>query len=244
MTGQRPLYLAIFFATMLVAGAVAANAQEFQGGLGFAMGLPQGPFDDTVDNTGYGPSLSFGYSFGSIPVTVGVEGSFLIYGVESRREHFNPNIPEVDVSVRTTNSITNAMLVTRIGPNSGMIRPYIDAGIGINYLATVSSVDGDDGGENSTIASTTNHRDLVLAYGVGAGVKIEVFRNDVPDTAETGGRPLRSVFIDVRGRYMSSEEGEYLVSGAIQRVGSQIFVTPSYSRIDMVALYAGVGIAF
>ena len=235
--------LPLLGAITLFASTGPLHAQTFHGELGLTVGLPQGAFGDTVDNTGYGPTIALGYAFEQLPLMIGIEGTYLIYGTESRREHFNPNIPEVDVTVRTTNAIASGMLFARVGPQSGVVRPFVEGVFGIQGLVTTSSVSDDYGHGESSIASTTNHSDVVMGYGAGAGLTIQLFENTTIDTMECEPQ-LRSVTLELRGRYTSSEEGEYLVNGAIRRSGGQISCTPSRSRVDMLALYAGVAVNF
>lgn len=118
--------LFLFFST------TTTQAQEFDGGINFMLGFPQGGFSQNVDNAGFGIGGYFGVLLPNSPVMLGGDLGFLIYGSESRKEPFSTTIPDVTVDVETSNNIVLGHLFIRIQAPAGAIRPYVDGLFGFN----------------------------------------------------------------------------------------------------------------
>ena len=55
--------------------------------------VPVGEFQQNIPNSGFGLSAMFGYSIGTMPVVLGLEGGFAVYGSKERSEPFSTTIP-------------------------------------------------------------------------------------------------------------------------------------------------------
>jgi len=142
-------------------------------GAGFIVGVPVGEFGDNVDGAG-GLSGHADVALGDSIVSLGVEGSYLLYGTESRRVPLSPTIPDIVVTVDTSNSVALVHGRVRAQPRAGRIRPYADGLLGFSYIATRTSIDEsidcDPWGCSSLGA--TNLDDFTVSLGAGAGLQV------------------------------------------------------------------------
>jgi len=231
---RQRLRLLMPVALLLVCFAFADNAQaqRFQAGIDFSSVFPVGEFRDNVDNTGFGVGGQFLFSIGRSPIFVGADVGLVTYGSEERDQPLIPSIPEVDLTVRTTNNITLTHLLVRAQPREGAIRPYVDGLIGFKYLYTRTSITSDFNDE--TIASTTNLSDFTFSYGFGGGVQFRLAR------IGTDG----AIALDTKVRYLRGSEAEYLREGSIRRENGNIFFDVLNSRTDVVSVQVGVTFRF
>lgn len=226
---MRKLLLTVFLAATL--GIQQAAAQGFDFGLSLDGGFPQGAFKDNVENNGFGIEGIFAYSIPYSPLSMGLDLGFFTYGNASRKEIFNPNIPEVRIGVRTTNNIFTGHFFTRLESKQGAIRPYADGLIGMHYLWTESRVEDDDNFE--TIASTTNFDDSALSYGFGGGLKFKVAES-INDNGD-----LIRWFIDLRARYLFGGKADYLKEGALRNNNGVLEYDTSNSSTDLMTVGLG-----
>lgn len=228
---------AIATLALVISGTGSAQAiTNFQGGLHFNAGFPQGDFKDQVDNNAFGIGGQIFFAPSKSPMAIGLEFGFMNYGDESRREPFSTTIPDVTVEVNTSNNIVQGFLVLRANLPSGPIRPYADGVLGFNYLFTETSIsDASDGDE---VASSTNLDDAVFAYGFGGGVSIPVWKSPA-DKA----KPIE-VAIDGGLRYVIGGEAEYLKKGSIRRENGQVIYDVSRSKTEMLRMHIGVMVRF
>jgi len=231
----RGLALLVLLAGMSGASSVQAR-HSFQAGLGFASAIPQGAFQDNTDAKGYGIGGSFFWRPPSSPLLLGVDLSYLVYGHQERTEFLNPNIPEVTVEVTTDNNLVQGALALRLQPMRGTLRPYVEGLLGFNYLFTESAIRDED--DNEEVASSKNFDDTALAWGGGGGLMIEVYRGD-----DRPGR-VRSVAIDLQGRYLVGGEARYLKEGSIRREESRLTFDSHRSDTDLVTWRVGAALEF
>jgi hypothetical protein len=230
------LAAAVFFS---IAGANTASAQSPYVGADFLVGVPAGAFADTLDDVGFGLGVEVGYHLGVAPIEVGLNAGFLTYGSETRKEPWSTTIPDVTVDVETSNNIALGHLFVRLIPRDGMIRPYADGKLGFTYLFTSTSVTSEGGGEQSSIASSTNFDDGVFSYGGGAGALVELWKND-----STGAGDASEIMLDLRVGYTAGGEAEYLTTGSISREGGHVTYSPKKSRTDLIDARLGVQVRF
>ena len=76
------LCLIIVAAFLLTAQPILAQT-NFQGGLNFIAGFPQGEFKDNVDENGFGIAGEFLYSPSTSPLGIGVSLGYMNYGQEA-----------------------------------------------------------------------------------------------------------------------------------------------------------------
>lgn len=234
----------------LAALALAASAAAFDraeaapgrghGSLQFLVGFPVGEFGDSVDETGFGVNLDGGYRPGRGPVVIGARAGFMTYGNASRREPFNPNIPEVTIRVETSNNLALGHAYLRLQPPRGSIRPYVDGLVGFTYLWTESRVESERFDEE--IAASTNFDDTVFSFGVGYGLHILLGKPH----DEASRRAIRGVFLEVGGEYIRGGEARYLKKGSVRRVGDppRLVFEVFESRTDLATLKVGAAVEF
>jgi hypothetical protein len=224
-------------ALVMALACVSSAEPNFAGGLYFNTGFPQGEFKDQIDRNAYGLSGQFFYSPHQSPLAIGIEGGWMNYGSESRREPFSTTIPDVTVNVTTSNNIAQVFLIVRGQVPNGPIRLYGDALIGLNYLFTETKITDSDEPDDE-VASSTNKDDAVFAYGFGGGVMVPVYTRPAGPS-----RPIQ-VLIDGGVRYILGGEAEYLKEGSIRRENGMVTYDVIKSETDMVRLHIGVMIRF
>lgn len=217
----------------LISGAYPPH---FQVGINFLLAFPQDEFNNYVDRPGIGGAAEFLYSFPLIPISVGVAGSFLVYGSETRSERFSTTIPDVTVRVNTTNNIATGHFLLRARPRQGRVRPYMDGLIGFNYLFTQTKIESKSSGEE--VASSTNLDDFAFSYGGGGGLMILLYQ----DTGAEDG--VATVNLDLRMRYLFGSEAEYLKEGSIIINGGDVYYDINKSVTDVITFQVGVTLEF
>ena len=131
---------------------------------------PVGEFRANVRRAwGGGVALRLGVR--EFPLGLRTDFAYLNYGNERKTVQMSPTINRVMVDLNTTNNIFLATAGPELAVRRGPIQPYAYAFAGLGYLFTESSV-GDDDGDGSGIASTTNFDDGGWATGWGAGFRI------------------------------------------------------------------------
>jgi hypothetical protein len=223
--------------------ASPANAQSpstsklarFQAGADFVQAFAVGDFAQRV-NVAAGGLFQLDVGLGDSIFSIGGEIGGLGYGHASRKVDVSgliPDIPRATLTVNTDNTMFVVHARLRAQRKGGRWRPYADAILGGNLIATHTSIGCDAGSSGGSagcgdVPSATNARDLVPSAGAGGGVMISV----TP-------RP-RAPRVDLAFRYLRGGEGTYLTKGAIRREGSTAILDLSRSRTDMVGLYVGV----
>jgi hypothetical protein len=208
------------------------QAQEVQLGIDFATVFPLGEFKQNIDNNGYGLGGQFAVRIRRSPILIGADAGFVNYGSEERREPLSPNIPDVELKVKTNNNIVWTHFMLRAQPRAGAVRPYLDGLAGFKYLFTDTQVT--DEFDSETIASTKNFSDLTLSYGFGGGVQVRL--------ADIGRG--KQVLFDGKLRYLRGSRAEYLKKGSIRRENGTVFFDVLSSRTDVLALQVGVTFRF
>jgi hypothetical protein len=220
------------------------SSERFNVNLNFSLGFPQNEFKDNVDNIGLGGFGQFTYRLPETPVHIGASIGFLIYGSDSRKEYFSPDIKEVTVDVTTTNSILLGHLLMRIQARSGTLRPYMTGLFGFNYFQTRTSVKSENNwDDDDEIASSTNFEDATLSYGGGAGLLIRVYHPSMSEIQENHG--LRGVYIDFSVNSLFGGEAEYLKKGSIHQNEDGNLIYDVYrSKTDLMTWHIGVSLEF
>lgn len=224
----------------LILNVASIEAQTpFQAGVNFLMGFPQDEFSENIDNPGFGLSGHFGYQIPQTPISLGASLGFLIYGNESRREPLSPNIPDIEVTVETTNNILTGHLLMRIQPTSShaVVKPYLEGLFGFNYLWTETRLKDSDWDDDDDDISSKNYDDAALSYGGGAGLMFRVYQGKKENS-----EGVYAINIDLGMRYLFGGEATYLKKGDIKRENNQVIYSPSQSTTDL--LHAAVGVTF
>lgn len=227
------IYLSIIVLFVLSSSSII---QAQSGGLYFSLAFPMGEFKENVKQTGVGLNGEFFFLTPKpkMPVGLGLNFAYYIYGTEKRTEAFQPNIPDVRVDVERTNNLTNFHLVFLISPAYGRFRPYLEGLFGGAYFYTESSVKSRNNDE--PIAQDVNFDDWAWSYGVGGGL-----------TYLVSGDPKinnEAIFIDFKVRYLLGSEAEYLKKGSITIEDGMVVYDVSRSKTDLLSAHLGVRIFF
>lgn len=210
---------------------ITIQAQVNDADINLFFGIPQGEFQENLDATAIGINGSVAFAIPSSPLSLGLELGIMTYGTDSRDESFNPNIPEVTVEVNTMYDIFTAHTFIRYEARSGVMRPYIDGLVGLNYLFTETNIQ--DQNNYQTIASDTNFDDTAFSYGVGGGLKFRVAQTET-----------NQYLINLKGRYLLGSEADYLQEGSLEVVEGQLFFDESTSKTDILTIHVGLSVKF
>ena len=223
----RRLFVAAWVLGLSASGA-HLRAQSFEMATGFLTGVPTGEFGDSLDATGYGFSIRFGYLVGDSPIRIGGDMGFLRYGSEKHSEILLSDLPDVRVDVQTSNNILLGHFFLRVQPRSGTVRPYAEGLIGVTYLFTDTSIQNERTGE--AFASSLNLDDAVFSYGFGGGVELVLW-----DGMKREGTPIPiQLLLDGRVRYLRGSNARYLKEGSIRRENDQVTYEILESRTDLL----------
>ncbi len=208
-----------------------ADAQEVEFGASLQLGLPQGPFQDQLEEIGFGIQAMAGYHIPRTPVMLGIDAGFLTFGTDRRDEPLSTTIPDVRVRVENSYNMASLNFLTRLTGRDPYFRPYVDFLVGFNYLYTESTVSS-RGGSQEDVFRDTNFDDFAFSYGAGAGIRFMVW-----DGREGGqGR----VYVNTQVRYMVGSEAEYILPGSIRTDNGQLDFDVSSSRTDLLSFQLGL----
>lgn len=224
----------ILFLIIVSVFAVTVKAQS--GGLYFSLAFPMGEFQENVKQTGIGLNGEFFFLTPKpkLPVGLGLNFAYYVYGSESRTEAWSSNIPDVRVDVKRSNNLTNFHLVFLVAPAYGRFRPYAEGLFGGAYLFTESSVNSRYNDE--PIAQDVNFDDWAWSYGVGGGL-IYLVSGDPHINND-------AFFIDFKVRYLLGTEAEYLKKGSISIENGQLVYDVNRSKTDLLSAHLGVRFFF
>ncbi|HSL89685.1 MAG TPA: hypothetical protein VK870_10310 [Ignavibacteriaceae bacterium] len=227
--------LYVLILTIVLSGSVSFSVAQ-SGGLYFSLAFPMGEFKENLKQTGVGLNGEFFFLTPkrNLPVGLGVNLGYYVYGMEKRSEPWSSTIPDVRVDIERTNNLTNFHLVFLIAPEYGRFRPYAEGLFGGNYFFTKSSVKSRF--NEDVIAEDVNFDDWAWSYGVGGGL-----------TYLVSGDPNinnNAIFLDFKVRYLFGSEAEYLKKGSIQIVNGNLFYDINKSKTDLLSAHLGVRIFF
>lgn len=212
---------------------LSANAQNLvrhsKGLIGFngSLARPTGEFQEFVD---WGGGLGM---YGVVnfdrrnQIGLRMGGSLVVYGHESYPAQLTPSIGRIWVDVQTENFIVDFGVGPQFTFGRGPIRPYVYGTAGFSYFATVSSLDGVDGGPD--FAQTTNFDDITYALTGGGGLLLNVSRR---------------VAIDMSAQWTFNDEVDYLTRGDIEdNWDGSITVYPIRSEANLMTFRFGLAIS-
>ena len=195
------------------------------------IGIPANEFADNVDNIGFGLGVTGGVGFGTLPIMIGLDLGYMVYGIERRSEPFSTTIPDVRVDVETTNNIFQAHLVLRVQPQTGAVQPYIEGLFGFKYLFTRTSIKNIPTDE--TVVSSTNFDDFASSFGPGAGVDIRLWEAE-----------RTTILLHLGCRYLLGSVADYLERGSIERLNGEVIFDVISSRTDFILPQLGATFTF
>lgn len=202
---------------ILVLSYYTAHAQ-FHFGIHGAMGVPANQFREATTANGGGFGLSAFFPFDrKIPIFLGVDFGYMVYGINNNRQRINGTISvgnqviqtiPLDYRITTTNNLLSGHLVLRVRIPIKLIQPYFDGCVGFKNFYTRTTIT-DETRNNNTFNnnntnpfntnnntysnSVTNLSDVALSYGGGGGFMI-------------GSGPIR---LDIRCLYLLGEEARF-----------------------------------
>ena len=205
---------------------------RFDAGIGLEFAQPVGQFRQNVSQ-GFGGGGHF--VFGLDPqgiLGIRVDAGFINYGNEDRYVPVSGTIRLITLNESTSNNIFVASIGPQLAVRSGPIRPYVNAGVGIGYFYTETSLKDYDGNE---LASNTNFSDNSLMYSLGGGVGIPLAVRGTQLSLDLGAR-----YEDIgRTRYLTRND---LRDDPTSPYG--VLITPHESEARYVAYHAGVSVRF
>ena len=212
------------------AGA-AGKASPFSFTASVMQSRPQGDLARNI-GIGYGGEITFLYNLDAAGIlSLRANAGVAQYGDEVNSTSFSGGAAgRVDLAVHTSNYIVPMSVGPQLMWPTGLLRPYVNAGVGGQAYFTESRVEGPHLG--SVIASTTNQSDFSLAWTAGGGLY-------VPFSVRS-----RHVAVDLGAEYMNGGSTRYLAQGSITDLPSGISVSPleSSTHLVIVKLGARVGL--
>lgn len=202
----------LLLSTFLLSSGITVSAQ--MGSLGLSLGLPQNSFKENTDAVGFGGDLSLAFPFQKgIPVFLGVDINYMVYGANARNEELGVSIQDqngnpipngsfgIPLRIVNTNSIFGTHLFIRAqAPLSG-IQPYAEVLGGFRYISTNTKIKDRSSDrrwatedDSDIIARVTVLDDWILSYGFGGGFFIKMGP---------------AVYLDLRANFFRGQRAEY-----------------------------------
>jgi hypothetical protein len=207
------------------------NPSEFalrsSGSFAFFQGRPIGALQKNI-GFGYGGSAAYLFRLDRQGIwSLRADLGFAGYGEESKRVPLSPTIGgRIQVKVSTDNFVVPMSIGPQLTWPSGVIRPYVNAGVGAQAFFTWSSVDGNDEGHSLT---TTNQSDWTATWTAGGGFYVPVHEGTT------------KVMLDLGVQYLTGGHATYLRPGSIVDLpNSQIQINPLESDTHMLLVRVGV----
>ncbi len=144
-------------------------------GIGFANSVPQDQLMDNLQTSGQGFTFYGGYDTSPIPFTVGIEGSFLFFGGDTKYFDYGPgnwNLYTDTVTTQTT--LIPLTLFFRIRPEiMKMFYPYIEFSVGTTMLSVSADYNAAGGATDSK-----DRFNATFQYGYAGGIMIKLLDFD------------------------------------------------------------------
>lgn len=225
----------ILLSYLVLGNVFIASAQPFNMDLNFAIGTPQGGFAQEIDRNSFGLDLAFTYQVPYTVLHLGAGLGYQNYGWKQRSTNLQ-DIPEIDLTVRTTNNIVTPYVLARIEAPYGAMKPFIEGSMGFNYLYTETSLVDDHYEEE--IASDVNHDHITTNVGFGGGIKVDLYQGFNSDGDFYG------LSLVIKAKYMLGGNASYLREGDLTSNGNFLDLNIRESRTDLVTFNIGVAFNF
>jgi hypothetical protein len=211
-------------------GGRSTFEQRFSGSLGAWFMKPTGELRDNIGNgIGFGGASLFRLDrtgIVALRADIGLGG----YGQESKHVPLSPTVGgRIQVDVVTRNYVAVGNFGPQLTLPNGVVRPYVNAGVGFQAFFTESNVEGDD--DSHSFASTTNQSDWTPTFAAGGGVYVPLPYEKCP------------VLLDFGFTWYTGGRATYLKPGSIEDLpNSEIRITPLESATPFVLFRVGVKI--
>jgi len=229
--------LILSFAVLI--GAATLQAQEINAGLNFQVVFPQNEFKESINTNGLGMNVNGLYRFAGTPFGLGLDFNFNNFGKDTRDEPLSSTIPDLRVRVENEYNLIQLMMMARLQPRDGVLRPYLEGLAGFNYFYTETSITDRRSSVSDPIASDTNFEDWAFAWGGGGGLMIRVFDFRGRENREEAYENIGAGYINLGVRYLNGSEAEYLREGSIVLTNGDVEFDTLQSRTDMLMLQIG-----
>ena len=206
----------------------AQSPPSWEIGLGGILGRPQGPAKEHLGSDAFGGAVEVGYRLRKAPLLLGIGFGTLDYS--SFRW---PPSPYVEFPPTTRAQTSFSHFVVRIQAAGGVVRPYVDARLGINQpRATTTRWTGGIFGASYH----SEFQDTGLGYGGGAGLMIR-FLNRLSKQ-----KGLRAASIDLGMHYLSGTDVRYIEQDSLHL--DEDGLAFDLVTADPQMLTAGIGVRF
>ncbi len=162
---------------MMFAGVGIASGQAVQSraDVHLAAGIPVGAFADAIDEEGIGAAFLFGGRVPGLPLALGTEIGYLDFGSDDVLAVQSVLVPAGLLEAKTRRHTLMVHLVGRLGPQTGVVRPYLDVLAGVRRFASNTRIVRDIVFDERVGTATADFSDLTLSAGAGAGIDFQVF---------------------------------------------------------------------
>lgn len=229
----------LFFTLFLILSISTSNTvfaqhwPEFSGSIVAA--IPQGSFARQMSTPGFGFGGFLGQKIPGLPLTLGVDGAVLVYGLDSRDWPFEYVFDE-RVDAFTTNGIAMGHFLVRLQDVDRSVSPYADLLIGAKYLFTESRINGDQWDfDHDPLRHTLPFDDVAFSYGMGGGVRVQWITGRLGDDGPSG-----RVTFHAGLRYLFGSKAQYLQRGSITIEDYDLVYQVRKSRTDMLVPQFGL----
>jgi len=191
---------------------------------------PMGTLGENI-GLGYGVSGAYLFSLDSHGIlSLRADVAAVQYGDESKRSAFSETVGDrVQVRTRTSNYVFPMTVGPQLAWPSGPIRPYINAGVGVQAFVTESNVEGVD--DRFVIARSTNQSDATLVWVGGGGISVPIVRG------------ATRAQLDLSMQYINGGRARYLAPGSIIDLqGGEVRISSLESTTHLVVLRLGARI--
>ena len=198
------------------------------GSFTFTQSRPVGALQQNI-GLGYGVNGAYLLRLDHVGIlSLRTDLGILAYGNESKHVPLSSTIGgRIQVRVSTNNYIVPMSIGPQLTWPTGLVRPYVNAGIGGQVFFTESHVDGVD--DKHDFASTTNQSDVASSWVAGGGIYVPLYQKRT------------KVLLDIGVQYANGGTARYLRPGSIVDLpNSQIQITPFESTTHMLLVRVGV----
>ena len=216
---QQIIILSIL--SMLILGSYS-NAQP-SASLYFTTAIPVNDFRYFDNNLGYGGNLEIFFFSPTKQKPFGMGISFSYFG-QGLYFYDDPYSGESYLSGNRANNFSSIHLIFQLAPTGGTVRPYLETIFGGSYIFSVSEIYTLDYAPVDLYVD-----DWAWSYGIGGGFKFLI------SSDESG----RSLFLDLKGRYLMSSPVEILDRQSIRYANDSFYYSVNETQINFAVIQIG-----
>ena len=189
----------------------------------FTTAIPLSEFRDFDSDAGYGANLEilFFSPTKQKPFAMGIVFSYFGQGLYF---YDDPFTDETYLSGNRANNFSSLHLIFQLAPTGGTVRPYLETFFGGSYIFSNSEIYTVD-----YIPIDLYIDDWAWSYGIGGGFKFLVSSDDAG----------RSLFIDLKGRYLMSSPIEILDRNSIRYANDTFYYTINETQMNFAVIQIG-----